>query len=92
MCVRTNVVACELRINCCVLESCCSFDGGFPSGSTLSRGEKSSGKTSGTRVGSRLTGLGFFHEIANFYSDVRGSRLNEPVRQTGAAWLMKLAS
>ena len=34
MCVRTNMVACELRINCCVLESCCSFDGGFPSGST----------------------------------------------------------
>ena len=24
------MVACELRIKCCVLENCCSFDGGFP--------------------------------------------------------------
>ena len=28
------MAACELRIKCCVLESCCSFDGSFPSRST----------------------------------------------------------
>ena len=38
---KTNMAACELRIKCCNLESCCSFDGSFPSRSTndLRRGE-----------------------------------------------------
>ena len=31
---KTKMVACALRIKCCVLESCCSFDGSFPSRST----------------------------------------------------------
>ena len=31
---KTNMAACELRIKCCVLESCCSFHGSFPSRST----------------------------------------------------------
>ena len=29
-----KMAACALRIKCCVLESCCSFDGSFPSRST----------------------------------------------------------
>ena len=33
---KTKMAACALRIKCCVLESCCSFDGGFPSRSTRS--------------------------------------------------------
>ena len=28
---KTKMAACALRIKCCVLESCCSFDGSFPS-------------------------------------------------------------
>ena len=32
---KTKMAACALRIKCCVLESCCSFDGSFPSRSTL---------------------------------------------------------
>ena len=28
---KTKTAACALRIKCCVLESCCSFDGSFPS-------------------------------------------------------------
>ena len=31
---KTKMAACALRIKCCVLESCCSFDGSFPSRST----------------------------------------------------------
>ena len=31
---KTKMAACALRIKCCVLESCCSFDGSFPSWST----------------------------------------------------------
>ena len=33
---KTKMAACALRIKCCVLESCCSFDGSFPSRSTIS--------------------------------------------------------
>ena len=32
---KTKMAACALRIKCCVLESCCSFDGSFPSRSTI---------------------------------------------------------
>ena len=32
---KTKMVACALRIKCCVLESCCSFDGSFASRSTI---------------------------------------------------------
>ena len=28
---KTKMAACALRIRCCVLESCCFFDGSFPS-------------------------------------------------------------
>ena len=31
---KTKMAACALKIKCCVLESCCSFDGSFPSRST----------------------------------------------------------
>ena len=31
---KTKMAACALRIKCFVLESCCSFDGSFPSRST----------------------------------------------------------
>ena len=31
---KTKMATCALRIKCCVLESCCSFDGSFPSLST----------------------------------------------------------
>ena len=31
---KTEMAACALRIKCCVLESCCSFDGSFPNQST----------------------------------------------------------
>ena len=31
---KTKMAACALRIKCCVLESCCSFDGSVPSRST----------------------------------------------------------
>ena len=31
---KTKMAACALRIKCCVLESCCSFDGSFSSRST----------------------------------------------------------
>ena len=33
---KTNMAACELRIKSCVLESCCNFNGSFPSRSTKS--------------------------------------------------------
>ena len=33
---KTKMAACALRIKCCVLESCCSFDGRVPSRSTVS--------------------------------------------------------
>ena len=36
-CMCTKIAACALRIKCCVLESCCSFDGSFPSLSTIVR-------------------------------------------------------
>ena len=32
---KTKMAACALRIKCCVLESCCSFDGSFLSRSTI---------------------------------------------------------
>ena len=32
---KPKMAACALRIKCCVLESCCSFDGSFPSRSTI---------------------------------------------------------
>ena len=32
---KTKMAACALRIKCCVLERCCSFDGSFPSRSTV---------------------------------------------------------
>ena len=32
---KTKMAACALRIKCCVLESCCPFDGSFPSRSTV---------------------------------------------------------
>ena len=31
---KPKMAACALRIKCCVLEICCSFDGSFPSRST----------------------------------------------------------
>ena len=31
---KTKMAACALRIKCCVLERCCSFDGSVPSRST----------------------------------------------------------
>ena len=31
---KTKMATCALRIKCCVLERCCSFDGSFPSRST----------------------------------------------------------
>ena len=34
---KTKMAACALRIMCCVLESCCSFDGSFSSRSTITR-------------------------------------------------------
>ena len=34
---KTKMAAFALRIKCCVLESCCSFDGSFPSRSTGSK-------------------------------------------------------
>ena len=33
---KPKMAACALRIKSCVLESCCSFDGSFPSRSTIS--------------------------------------------------------
>ena len=43
---KTKMAACALRIKCCVLESYCSFDGSFPSRSTISLPRGSSCSTS----------------------------------------------
>ena len=35
---KTKMAACALKIKCCALESCFSFDGSFPSRSTMGNG------------------------------------------------------